>query len=315
MISQRHFAWVCCALSMLLLLCCSCSVVALPENTATDNETIQGYNDTDYEGLAVTAVETSLKDRLKNPESLQIHNIITESDGYEDDSVYFCVVEVDYSAQNGFGGYNRDTQKSYIKIEKSTGTITELDETSYINQRADAQFAEGLSSVGEGIPLQHIFSEDNYSRLLPRIRESGKISSTFTYPNGDKEVCYISNLENLEDMATFYFYSKSEKIYHISFYWSDGQSFYDGTNAYTLGSEHIATIEDVDILREKIDDTLKIPHGDIEETVETYFHDYECRWDLADGIYVELCWTVHDGDNVIGHIQLLLCNEKNETVG
>lgn len=315
MIGQRHFAWFCCALSVLLLLCCSCSVVALPESTATDDEMRQEYTDANYEGLAITAVETSLKDRLKNPESLQIHNIITESDSYEDDLVYFCAVEVDYSAQNGFGGYNRDTLKSYIKIAKSTGTITELDETSYINQRADAQFAEGLSSVGEGIPLQHIFSEDNYSRLLPRIRESGKISSTFTYPNGDKEVCYISNLGNLEGTATFYFYSKSEKIYQISFYWSDGQSFYDGTNAYTLGSEYIATNEDVDVLREKIDDTLKIPHGDIKETVETYFHDYECRWDLADGIYVKLSWTVHDGDNVIGHIQLLLCNEKNEATG
>lgn len=315
MMNQRHVAWFCCALSMLLLLCCSCSVVALPESTATDNETTKRYNDVDYEGLAVTAAETSLKDHLKNPESLQIHNIITENDGYEDDSVYFCAVEVDYSAQNGFGGYNRDTLKSYIKIVKSTGTISELDETSYINQRADAQFAERLSSVGEGIPLQHIFSEDNYSRLLPKIKESGEISSTFTYSSGDKEVRYISNLGNLEGTVTFYFCAKSEKIYQISFYWSDGQSFYDGTNAYTLGSGHIATIEDVDTLREKIDDTLKIPHGDIKETVETYFHDYECRWHLADGIYVELSWTVHDEDNVIGHIQLLLCNEKNETVG
>lgn len=315
MISQRLFAGLCCALSVLLLLCCSCSVVALPENTATYNEIIQGYNNADYEGLAVTAVETSLKDRLKNPESLQIHNIIIENDSYEDDSVYFCAVEVDYSAQNGFGGYNRDTLKSYIKIAKSTGTITELDETSYINQRAGAQFAEGLSAIGDGIPLQYIFSEDNYSRLLPRIGENGKISSTFTYPNGDKEVCHISNLGDLEGTVTFYFYSKSEKIYQLSFYWSDGQSFYDGTNAYTLGSEYIATIEDVDILREKVDDALKIPHGDIKETVETYFHDYECRWNLADGIYVKLSWTVHDGDNVIGHIQLLLCNEKNETVG
>jgi len=265
----------------------------------------------DYEEMAVAAVETALKDRLKNPESLQIHSANVEEDYYEDDSVYFCTIIVDYSAQNGFGGYNRDTLMSYIRITKSTGIITELDEATYISQRSEAQFAEGLSSIGEGIPLQLIFSEDNYSRLLSNIRGNGKISSTFTYPSGDKEVCYISNLRNLEGVLTFYFYSENEKVYQISFYWSDGQSFYDGTNAYTLGTEYTATIEDVNALIEKIDDALEISHGKIKETTETYFHDYECRWNLIEGIYIELSWSTNDTNGNIGHIQLLLVNEVN----
>jgi len=273
-----------------------------------------GQKNVNYEEMAVAAVETALKAHLKNPESLQIHSANVEEDYYEDDSVYFCTIVVDYSAQNGFGGYNRDTLKSYIRIAKSTETITELDEASYISQRAEAQFAEGLSSIGKGIPLQLIFSEDNYSRLLPNIKGSGKKSSTFTYPSGDKEVCYISNLGNLEGIANFYFYSESEKIYQISFYWSDGQSFYDGTNAYTLGTEYTATIEDVDSLRGTIDDALGISHEEIMETAETYFRDYECRWNLGEGIYIKLSWSVHDTDGIIGHIQLLLVNEVNDTV-
>ena len=118
----------------------------------------------------------------------------------------------------------------------------------------------------------------------------------------------------MEGVATFYFYAGSEKIHQISFYWSDGQSFYDGTDAYTLGSERIATLEDVDALKDRINETLNISHGRVKESTETYFHDYECCWDLANGIYIKLSWTVHDGDNAIGHIQLLLCNEINGTV-
>lgn len=278
----------------------------MAEGSGTDT----GTDQVSYEEMAVAAVETALKDHLKNPESLQIHSNNID-DRYEDDSACFYTIVVDYSAQNGFGGYNRDTLKSYIRIDKSVGAITELDGASYINQRAEAQFVEGLSFVGEGIPLQLIFSEDNYSRLLPNIKGSGKISSTFTYPSGDKEVRYISNLGNLEGIATFYFYSKSEKIYQINFYWSDGQSFYDGTNAYTLGTEYTATLEDVNALIEKIDDALEISHRKIKETTETYFHDYECRWSLIEGIYIKLSWSTNDTSGNIGHIQLLLVNEVN----
>lgn len=302
----RRSIWFCCTIFVLFFLCSACSTATIVEDSETDT----GSGQVNYEDMAVAAVEAALKDRLKNPESLQIHSNNIE-DCYEDDSTCFCTIVVDYSAQNGFGGYNRDTLKSYIRIAKSTGTITELDEASYINQRAEAQFVEGLSSIGESIPLQLIFSEDNYSRLLSSTKGSGKISSTFTYPSGDKEVCYISNLGNLEGVSTFYFYSKNEKIYQISFYWSDGQSFYDGTSAYTLGTEYIATLEDVNALTEKIGDALKISHEKIKETTETYFHDYECRWSLIEGIYIDLSWSTNDTNGDIGHIQLLLVNEVN----
>lgn len=313
MIYLRRFVRFCCTLLILLLLCSACSTTTEAENG--DVGSVVSQEDVNYEEIAVAAVETALKNRLKNPESLQIHSANLEGGSFEDDAVYFCTVVVDYSAQNSFGGYNRETVKSFIEIVKADGAITELDEVSYLNRRTKAQFGDGLCSVGEGIPLQLIFSEDNYSRLLSNIRGSGKISSTFTYPSGDKEVCYISNLGNLEGTATFYFCSKSEKIYQINFYWSDEQSFYDGTNAYTLGSEYIATLEDVDALREKIDDTLEISHVDIKETTETYFHDYECRWNLAEGIYIKLSWSTNDTNGNIGHIQLLLTNEINKAAG
>jgi len=299
---------------MMTLLCSACPATAPLEDGNVNIDIVQEH-DINYEEMAVAAVETALKDRLKNPESLQIHNVGLADDSYEDDSVYFCTVAVDYSAQNGFGGYNRDTVKSHIEINKSTGTVTELDEAAYFNRRAGAQFGEGLRSIGVGIPFQLITLEDSYARLLTDIAGNDVKTSTFTYENGEKEVNYISTLADLEGVATFYFYSESEKIYQIEFFWSDGQLFYDGTKAYTLGTEYTATLDDVEALKGRIDDTLNISHGQIKESTETYFHDYECNWYLTDGIYIKLSWSVHDGDNAIGHIQLLLTNEINGAEG
>lgn len=71
------------------------------------------------------------------------------------------------------------------------------------------------------------------------------------------------------------------------------------------------TLEDVNALIEKIDDALEISHRKIKETTETYFHDYECRWSLIEGIYIKLSWSTNDTSGNIGHIQLLLVNEVN----
>ena len=64
-------------------------------------------SDATYGGLFTSKAESVAKDCLrsilKNPESLQIHNT---SSVYENGQY---TVFIDYSAQNGFGGYNRET--------------------------------------------------------------------------------------------------------------------------------------------------------------------------------------------------------------
>lgn len=67
-------------------------------------------NKTAYEQIA----STYLKSKLKNPDSLQVHSISSYvSNGY-------YVVSIDYSAMNGFGGYNRKT--FYCMID-GNGTV------------------------------------------------------------------------------------------------------------------------------------------------------------------------------------------------
>lgn len=309
MTDLRRSTWICCALAVLLFVCSACSTKTAPKYGDVDTEV--EHKIISYEEMAAAAVETALKNRIKNPESLQIHSISYDENDYEDDVAYFCAVIVDFSAQNGFGGYNRETIKTYIVIDKTTETVAELDAATYLNKRVKAQFGEGLHSISKSIPMQFICEEKDYSQLRSAIIENRGAYSTFTYENGEKEVEYIANLGDLEGTATFYFYSESEKIWQINFFWSDGQFFYDGTNAYTLGSEYIASLEDVDALRGRIDDALNVSHGQIKESTETFFHDFECRWELADGIYIKLSWSINDADSSIGHIELLLCNEVN----
>lgn len=65
----------------------------------------------DYLGCAIVAVKSYFQANLKNPNSLQLHSIKYYV-GKNDKSYFYLVVE--YSAMNGFGGYNRDTAYIYI---------------------------------------------------------------------------------------------------------------------------------------------------------------------------------------------------------
>ena len=96
MINPKRFAWFCCALSVLLLLCSACAESNV--NSGANQEDIS------YTEIAVAAVETALKDRLKNPESLQVHSANLDGESFENDTAYFGTIIVDYSAQNSFGG-------------------------------------------------------------------------------------------------------------------------------------------------------------------------------------------------------------------
>ena len=69
---------------------------------------------------ALAEAESELKSRLKNPSSYQRHNytVTAKYDKYGDIEV---TVRIDYSAQNGFGGMNRDVYIVYLTCTRSSG--------------------------------------------------------------------------------------------------------------------------------------------------------------------------------------------------
>ena len=76
------------------------------------------------EGTAdVIAIEFSknyIQSSLKNPESLQIHDTKIIEKERVGSTIYYEIT-IDYSAQNGFGGYNRNSQTVRVKVDDSNG--------------------------------------------------------------------------------------------------------------------------------------------------------------------------------------------------
>lgn len=107
----------------------------------------------DYELQAIKLVKF-LKGYLKNPESLQVHEIKCKKFYDGEESSHFMI---DYSAQNGFGGLNRDTY--YIEIKSSEPTKFDLDE--FIMLLEQSNFSGNSSVLDVNVDVDKIMNNLN----------------------------------------------------------------------------------------------------------------------------------------------------------
>lgn len=70
------------------------------------------------------AVTTYFNTQLKNPDSLQIHNYSVTYSKNKIDNKITVWVKYDYSAQNGFGGYNRDSITVTLLYDTENGVFS-----------------------------------------------------------------------------------------------------------------------------------------------------------------------------------------------
>ena len=83
--------------------------------------------------IAVSYAESVIKGRLKNPDSLQIHSSKIYVD-FEYGDYHYYSITIDYSAQNGFGGYNRDNDYDVlVKVSKATNKASEATTEEYLD--------------------------------------------------------------------------------------------------------------------------------------------------------------------------------------
>lgn len=76
-------------------------------------------------------ITTIMRDKLKNPESFQLHHVLVMNEFENKDYTYYSV-SIDYSAQNGFGGYNRDEDYTLrFKVHNKTDKVYEISYTEY----------------------------------------------------------------------------------------------------------------------------------------------------------------------------------------
>ena len=110
---------------VLCLSVCACSNTNKNENTNTDN--ISGVNEiklytateSGYKNAAISAAKEYLFSCLKNPDSLVINGASIYQE-YDQEYRSEAIVNVDYSAQNGFGGMNREILQMRVEYIKAT---------------------------------------------------------------------------------------------------------------------------------------------------------------------------------------------------
>ena len=92
-----------------------------------------GVSSANHDAIAISYAESNLKNQLKNPESLQIHSSKVYVD-FEWGDYHYYTITIDYSAQNGFGGYNRNNDYDVIlKINKNTNVASKVTTEEYLD--------------------------------------------------------------------------------------------------------------------------------------------------------------------------------------
>ena len=103
----------------LLLFSLSSCVFRANTNSTKQKETLSSH------------ITTIMEGKLKNPESFQLHSVLVKHE-FEYNGYRYYSVSIDYSAQNGFGGYNRDNDYGiYLKVDNISDKAKEIYYTEY----------------------------------------------------------------------------------------------------------------------------------------------------------------------------------------
>ncbi len=112
--------------SVFICICILCYAFAvLFASNFIANRTSDSYN-------AIMYSENIVKQKLKNPESMIINNSTVEDTFLDvENNVNYFIINVDYSAQNGFGGYNREEETIYVRVYRDNGIVEKISVLEY----------------------------------------------------------------------------------------------------------------------------------------------------------------------------------------
>lgn len=147
-------------LSALLILALLFTLCACGDNSAdtTDDSTQQTdstTSDDNPQSPVFAYIEDTIKATLKNPNSLIINSISETVEPIADDEYSYHIVAIDYSAQNGFGGYNREQEMYYAKCSNIGKAVSIISDVEYYNATDECLYKDSLSKLeaANKIPL------------------------------------------------------------------------------------------------------------------------------------------------------------------
>jgi len=252
-------------------------------------------------------VEDDIKSVLKNPQSLMINNLAFNEEPIEIAGRCYCNLDVDFSAQNGFGGYDREVVTYYICHEN--GVSRSLSRREYYCELDTARYGDKLDSIGGGVLLSYGCSADTAKSIYKELSALQLNTLTaFGYNLTDNidnigYVKYVCELMGLEGSITYTFID--DKVKTADFWWVAEQGYLDPNKALfkELGVGQTATCGDIEILISKIDEALGINHVENKREMvgvegESMREKITYEWVISEERSLFLRWVVSDIENV-----------------
>lgn len=271
--------------------------------------------------VAQRYVENTLKSNLKNPQSLQIHDIEFKNELEDKDNKYFHV-EIEYSAQNSFGGYNRDTYIKYVQVVKNTGDAYEISQQEFKNksieirdEKTEEKYGEKLLEISSNLYLNYMCDTNNkYSEIISALN-SDDTWDIHEYKGGNQdgavEITKTTLLDKFEGQILMYFEKNNQKLRRTEFLWAPDIVFYDKNNgSKRIGEHQTANIKDIEEIENLISSSLGVERKDVSgKHGSLYSNTY--LWEISENIILTLEWNNSTEDDQAISTFLIKClNDK-----
>lgn len=257
--------------------------------------------------------EEDIKSVLKNPQSLMINNLTFNEEPVEIDGKYYCNFDVDFSAQNSFGGYDREVVSYYLCYED--GNIEAFDLWGYYCELDTARYGVKLDAIEDGAFFSYACSSNSAKTTYSDLSEKGVNTLTamgygFT-DNIDKTayVHYICEIMGFEGSIEYFF--SDNKILWAEYSWYPDQGYLDmeNTNYFNIGTGETASSSDMDMLITQIDNALGIEHTEVEsQNYQSWADPRAYQWILSPQrkLTLEYVWEIENvgGESVINYEQV-----------
>ena len=308
-------------LSVLLILVLLLTLCACGDNSAgTENKDTQQTESTPTEDTTQSVVfayiEDTIKATLKNPNSLIVNSIVETVEPITDDEYSYHIVAIDYSAQNGFGGYNREQEMYYIKCSNTVNAVSIISEVEYYSATNECLYKDSLSKLeaADKIPFALICKAATHNDVTAFL-EAANIEYTI-YKNPDstpKEIQYLCDMFGFTGVVKILF-NENKTISAINYLKSEGQTYYDANTNKTVTFEDDTTVvteTDVAKFKDNITTILGVKGTEKDEDGLSYYTSRSCKWVLSNSLSVNMRWDTLIEDKSVCYLSITFENTIN----
>lgn len=300
----------------LLFSLCACNDSSSDTEQTNNGQTESTILEVNVQTAVFMYIENSIKATLKNPNSFSINSISERAEPIIGDKYTYYIVSVDYSAQNGFGGYNREQELYYVKATNDGKTVSSISEYEYYNATDEYLYKEHLSKLeaANRIPFALICTASTYNDVGAFLKNAN-VEYTIYYNDDDspKEIQYLCDMFGFTGVVQIAF-NKNKTISEITYGKYNGQIYYDANTNKTITFEDdtgILSQADVSKFKSDITDTLVINGIEKDEDGLSYYTSRSCEWTLSNSLTVKMKWDTLLEDNSVCYLSITFENSMN----